>query len=199
MSFNKKGMKTELGTRGYMAPEILERGEYTSKVDVFASGVILFILISGFPPFRETRDSDWWFNKIIQGKVNLFWLAHERKAKFSTAVKELITSMIQVDPNKRPSMAEILNTKWCKGEVYNKEEYINEMTNRHEMVKKARVNADTVKRGVFGERIEAKVKSLENGQFMELEPLIVNYYREKFKQVKAPKDTLTILKEMARK
>jgi len=199
MSFAKKAMKTELGTRGYMAPEILERGEYSSKVDVFASGVILFILVSCFPPFRETRDSDWWFNKIIQGKVNLFWLAHERKAKFSTAVKELITSMIQVDPNKRPSLTTILNSKWCKGEIYNKEEYINEMSNRHDMVKKARVAQNQVKRGVFGERIENKVKSLEAGQFVDLEPLIVNYYREKFKTVQTSKDTLTILMELARK
>jgi len=40
---------------------------------------------------------------------------------------------------------------------------------------------------------------LEAGQFVDLEPLIVNYYREKFKTVKTSKDTLTILMELARK
>eukprot|EP00494_Astrolonche_serrata_P023679 UN23937 len=73
-NWGRKGpMSTELGTRGYMAPEILSGGKYDSKVDVFASGVVLFILLSGFPPFRETKLGDWWFDKVYKNKFGLFW------------------------------------------------------------------------------------------------------------------------------
>jgi serine/threonine protein kinase len=61
-------MRTELGTRGYMAPEISRTHSYDEKVDFFAAGVILFILLSGFPPFKVTENTDWWFDKIDQGK-----------------------------------------------------------------------------------------------------------------------------------
>jgi len=199
MSFAKKAMKTELGTRGYMAPEILERGEYSSKVDVFASGVTLFIMAAAFRPFRYTQDHDPFWMLIKKNKWKVFWKAHERRGTFTKELKKLISYMIQVDPNKRPTMTEILSTKWCKGEIFNKEEYVAEMSDRHEKVKKARVaSASQVKRGVFGESIENKVKSLENGQLVDLEPLIVNYYREKFKTVKNSKDTMNILRELAR-
>lgn len=78
---DKKGMQTELGTRGYMAPEILARTSYTEKVDVFASGVICFILVSGFPPFRETRDTDWWFIKLFKEKPICFgWPMKEKQS-----------------------------------------------------------------------------------------------------------------------
>jgi len=67
-------------------------------------------------------------------------------------------------------------------------------------VQKARVASNKEKkRGVFGERIEAKVRALETGQLIDLEPLIVNYYRQKFKAVKTAKDSMNILKEIARK
>lgn len=74
-------MRTELGTRGYMAPEIsrnaaeasrANRRSYDEKVDTFALGVILFICASGFPPFRQTNSEDWWFDKIMKEQWNFF-------------------------------------------------------------------------------------------------------------------------------
>lgn len=56
-------LRTELGTRGYMAPEIEKTHRYGEKVDTFALGVIMFICAAGFPPFRKTNNSDWWFEK----------------------------------------------------------------------------------------------------------------------------------------
>jgi len=194
---NKRDMQTELGTRGYMAPEILSSGTYDEKVDVFASGVIAFILVSGFPPFRETRDTDWWFNKIIKGKTNLFWLAHERKAKFSTEVKDLIQSMIQVDPAKRPTMEEIEKSDWCQGDVYDKDAYIKEMSKRHQIVKAARAK-NTEKRDVFGEAIEKKVEALEKGKMLDIKPLITNTYREKFSSAESPMDVKRVLMQLGK-
>jgi serine/threonine protein kinase len=47
-------LRTVLGTESYMAPEIHKRMPYTGEnVDLFASGIVLFILYAGSPPFSK--------------------------------------------------------------------------------------------------------------------------------------------------
>ncbi len=58
-SFSDEKLKTYRGTQTYMAPEIKEGKEYLgSEVDLFSSGVILFIMIRGIFPFREATKED---------------------------------------------------------------------------------------------------------------------------------------------
>ncbi len=79
---------TECGTQGYMAPEMLGGRTYDPRLtDLWATGVMLFILMAGFPPFQRARDDDWWFNKLNTGRHALFWQAHCRNAYFSEAAK----------------------------------------------------------------------------------------------------------------
>lgn len=50
-------MKTVVGTVWYMAPEVF-RNSYTEKCDIWSAGVMLFIMLCGYPPFyAENRDS----------------------------------------------------------------------------------------------------------------------------------------------
>jgi serine/threonine protein kinase len=54
---NMEKFKTKCGTLGFMAPEMLSRASYDGQsTDIFALGVILFIMITGRPPFREAGD-----------------------------------------------------------------------------------------------------------------------------------------------
>jgi len=46
-------MYTECGTPGYMAPEMFSGGYDAAMADIWACGVILFIMLAGFPPFQQ--------------------------------------------------------------------------------------------------------------------------------------------------
>src|SRR5579875_2928906 len=93
-------MKTVLGTIGYMAPEIIIKQPYNgAMVDLFSSAVILFIMVSGHPPFnRADYTSDQFYNKIYINRPDVFWRSHCSNKKggnayFSEEFKNLITFM----------------------------------------------------------------------------------------------------------
>ena len=50
-----------VGTRGYQSPEILKKKEYTTACDVFSCGVVLFILLAGYPPFEAATPKCRWY------------------------------------------------------------------------------------------------------------------------------------------
>lgn len=72
--------RTYLGTPFYMAPEIHEKKTYSGeKVDLFALGIILFILMSKNPPFRVAdKRVDRLYQFLTAGKENFFWKLHGR-------------------------------------------------------------------------------------------------------------------------
>ena len=59
-------MKTACGTPGYVAPEVLAHDQYSSQVDLWSIGVIVYILLCGFPPFYGDNDAQM-FKKIKAG------------------------------------------------------------------------------------------------------------------------------------
>jgi len=59
-----------------MAPEIRDRKYVGTKVDIFAAGVILFIMYAGHPPFLKTTANDCHYNLIMNKHHSIFWKAH---------------------------------------------------------------------------------------------------------------------------
>ncbi|KAL8449855.1 hypothetical protein Emed_002818 [Eimeria media] len=95
-------MKMRCGSPGYVAPEILQDLPYGPKVDVFSSGVILYTLLAGFPPFRGQNVKD-----IL--KKNL---SHQRWAGVPHSVKDLIGWMCCKQPAKRCAAVQALTHPW---------------------------------------------------------------------------------------
>jgi serine/threonine protein kinase len=108
-----------------MAPEIHLRKPYSGpSVDLFASAIILFILISGTPPFAKADPkSDPHYKLICAGKQDVFWKAHERnKPKtagketfYSDEVRDMINARLALDPAQRPTIEQIKGHAWYNG------------------------------------------------------------------------------------
>jgi len=112
---------TILGTPSYMAPEIHLKQPYSGPaVDLFASAIILFIMLSGTPPFAQADPKDPHYKLLCINRHDTFWAAHSRgkPSGFYTAeFKSLMNSMLALDPSQRLSLAEIKAHAWYNGPV----------------------------------------------------------------------------------
>jgi serine/threonine protein kinase len=66
-------LKSWKGTETYMAPEIHNRNYRGEKVDLFAAGVVLFLMFVRIPPFENTEISNQKYNLIREGRFAKFW------------------------------------------------------------------------------------------------------------------------------
>lgn len=104
-----KKMKDKIGTAYYIAPEVLH-GTYDEKCDVWSTGVILYILLSGCPPFNGANEYEI-LKKVEKGKYT-FDLAQWKKV--SESAKDLIRKMLTYVPSMRISAREALEHQWIK-------------------------------------------------------------------------------------
>lgn len=100
------------GTMTYMAPEIKEGKQYDgTQVDVFSLGVILFVLVVGIFPFMEGRSSDFFYNLLLTGQLDLYW-QRVNGTHLSAEFKDLAQRMFSYDPNMRPTIDDIKQHAW---------------------------------------------------------------------------------------
>jgi calcium-dependent protein kinase len=105
----KKQSEHADGTIYYIAPEVL-RGEYNEKCDIWSCGVILYILLSGRPPFGGDNDKEI-MERVAIGKYDL------QSAPFNKISKnciDLIQKLLIMEPKKRITAQDALNHPWFK-------------------------------------------------------------------------------------
>lgn len=104
-------LRTSLGTPGYVAPEILQgAAKYTSAVDLWSLGVIIYVLLSGYPPFHAKSKSKL-FDQIKQGDFKFhepYW------SEVSFLARDLISKLLVVNPRKRFDVEQVLSHPWVK-------------------------------------------------------------------------------------
>eukprot|EP00747_Dinoflagellata_sp_TGD_P110951 gnl/TRDRNA2_/TRDRNA2_171102_c1_seq2.p1 gnl/TRDRNA2_/TRDRNA2_171102_c1~~gnl/TRDRNA2_/TRDRNA2_171102_c1_seq2.p1 ORF type:complete len:527 (-),score=95.21 gnl/TRDRNA2_/TRDRNA2_171102_c1_seq2:138-1718(-) len=107
-------LTTRCGTVLYMAPEIQGGAEYTEKVDVWSSGVLLYVLLSGFPPFGACDESP---AEILaasaRGELSF---DGEEWAGVSELAKFLLQDMINPRPRRRICISQALESGWARGQ-----------------------------------------------------------------------------------
>lgn len=134
---------TECGTPAYMAPEMFNtrqgNGYDAARTDIWACGVVLFIMLAGFPPFQKPNISDWWFHKLKNNRHDLFWRAHSRTVSFSDTAKDLLNKMLCPDETQRITMEDIKRHAFFQGSVLSKDELLRQFNSRKSTVDAAKV------------------------------------------------------------
>ena len=110
---SKHFMSEKVGTAYYISPEVLN-GKYDEKCDIWSAGVILYIIICGYPCFNGD-DDDEIFAAIQKGKINF---PSPEWDSISNDAKELIKKMC-CSPNKRLTAEQVLNETWVKDNAPN--------------------------------------------------------------------------------
>jgi len=101
-------MTTKTGAAFYTAPQV-SSGSYTNACDVWSSGVIMYTLLCGYPPFYGENDDDI-VKKVKDGKF--FFNPIDWKHATEEA-KDLVRAQLQVNPTNRITAAECLVHPWC--------------------------------------------------------------------------------------
>ena len=103
-------LTTPCGTAHYVAPEVLSSKPYNSKADMWSLGVIIYMLLCGFPPFFDAQGNQKRLYKLI--KLGKYRFPSPYWDYVSEQAKDLIKNLLQLDPVKRFSAKQVLKHKW---------------------------------------------------------------------------------------
>jgi len=108
-------LMTSCGSPGYVAPEILTAESYDKSVDMWSVGVIIYILLSGYPPFYADS-APALFKKIMDVKYDFDDSVWD---DISDSAKDLIRNLLVKEPAKRFTAKQCLQHPWVKGAAAN--------------------------------------------------------------------------------
>ncbi|XP_015119369.1 calcium/calmodulin-dependent protein kinase type II alpha chain isoform X3 [Diachasma alloeum] len=101
------------GTPGYLSPEVLKKEPYGKPVDIWACGVILYILLVGYPPFWD-EDQHRLYSQI---KAGAYDYPSPEWDTVTPEARNLINQMLTVNPSRRITASEALRHPWiCQRE-----------------------------------------------------------------------------------
>ncbi|XP_056166569.1 phosphoenolpyruvate carboxylase kinase 2-like isoform X2 [Syzygium oleosum] len=103
-----EGLRGVVGTPYYVAPEVVEGREYGEKVDVWSAGVVLYVMLAGFPPFYGESASEI-FGAVL--RANLRFPPRVFRSVSATA-KDLLRKMLCRDVSRRFTADQVLRHPW---------------------------------------------------------------------------------------
>jgi serine/threonine protein kinase len=104
------------GKHNYMSPEVFANTDAFDgfAIDLWAAGVILYIMLTGFPPYDQASETDQRFRLIITGR-----LAQQLRSwgiDLSDEAGGLMQSMLHLDPRRRLTLSQVLQHPWVTNE-----------------------------------------------------------------------------------
>ncbi|CAI9118191.1 OLC1v1019725C1 [Oldenlandia corymbosa var. corymbosa] len=101
-------MSGVVGTPYYIAPEVVSHRDYNEKIDIWSAGVILYMMLAGFPPFHGQSAKDI-FEAVL--RANLRFPTQVFRSVSPTA-KDLLRKMLTKDVHRRFSAEQVLRHPW---------------------------------------------------------------------------------------
>ncbi|XP_051885641.1 serine/threonine-protein kinase 33 [Pristis pectinata] len=108
-----KMLQATCGTPMYMAPEVLSAHQYTQQCDTWSIGVIMYTLLSGFPPFVASSEEKL-AELINRGELRLDSSVLQ---EISDGAKDVLSRLLKVDPAHRITANELLDNPWVTGDT----------------------------------------------------------------------------------
>jgi len=106
----REGLTRRCGTPCFCAPEVWQRRPYHKAVDLWATGCVLYMMMSGYPPFYAADNHDI-FRLACQGYVSFHAPVWNT---ISMEAKEFILGLLRVDPLQRWTVEEALQSTWIQ-------------------------------------------------------------------------------------
>jgi len=110
-NFGDEKLKTSCGSPGYVAPEVLTNEDYDSSVDLWSIGVIIYILLCGYPPFYADNAPSL-FKKIMECRYDFDDSSWDG---VSEDAKDLIRHLLVKNPKERWTAKQCAEHAWVKG------------------------------------------------------------------------------------
>mmetsp|Transcript_15880 Transcript_15880/g.29011 ORF Transcript_15880/g.29011 Transcript_15880/m.29011 type:complete len:518 (-) Transcript_15880:180-1733(-) len=107
-------LTTKAGTACYIAPQCLQ-GDYDQSCDLWSIGVVMYVLLCGYPPFNG-RDDASVLRKVKTGK---YTFNPREWNQISEDAKELVRMLLQMDPTQRTTAMQGLAHRWIKEKAPN--------------------------------------------------------------------------------
>jgi len=105
-----EGLKDRLGSPDTVAPEIVAGSRYSFSADLWSMGTLVYMMLSATSPFKAATDADV-LRKVRAGCYSLNGALWD---SISAPPKHVVTSLMIIDPNLRPSAEETLQKAWLK-------------------------------------------------------------------------------------
>ncbi|BFZ08384.1 hypothetical protein BsWGS_11423 [Bradybaena similaris] len=113
-----KCLQTPCYTPYYVAPEVLGPEKYDKSCDMWSLGVIMYILLCGYPPFYSNHGaaiSPGMKKRIRNGQYEF---PNPEWSQVSNSAKDLIRGLLHTDPDKRLTIEQVMQNKWVSANTF---------------------------------------------------------------------------------
>lgn len=102
-------LTTVCGSPGYSSPEVMAGTGHAFPADIFSIGVIAYILLCGYHPFKVNHDHQKTIANVLAGR---YFFHPQYWSNVSLEAKDFVVKCLAMDPKKRPTAHELLMHSW---------------------------------------------------------------------------------------